>query len=70
MSYPSNCQQNAPLGTSANADESRYQGFVEMHHEFNPSLKFFGEAGFLRTRTQLVDTPGGAANPGPGPASP
>jgi hypothetical protein len=69
VSYPSNCQQNAPLGTSANADESRYQGFVEMHHEFNPSLKFFGEAGFLRTRTQLVDTPGGAANPGPGQPS-
>ena len=37
-----------------------------MHHEFNDSLKFFGEAGFLRTRTQLVDTPGAAANPGPG----
>lgn len=66
VSYPSNCQQNAPLGTSANADESRYQGFVEVHHEVNDSLKFFGEASFLRTRTALTDTPGAAVNPGPG----
>ena len=42
VTYPGNCQQNAPFGTSANADESRYQAFVELHHEFNPSLKFFG----------------------------
>ena len=63
---PRNCQQNAPLGTSANADEDRYQGFIEVHHEINESLKFFGEAGFLRTRTAIIDTPGGAANPGPG----
>ncbi|MBK9253608.1 MAG: TonB-dependent receptor [Proteobacteria bacterium] len=66
VSYPSNCQQNAPLGTSANADENRYQAFIEAHHEINDSLKFYGEAGFLRTRTALVDTPGAAANPGPG----
>ena len=66
VSYPSNCQQNVPIGTSANADESRYQGFIELHHEFNDSLKFFGEAGFLNTRTQIVDTPGAAASPGPG----
>ena len=66
VAYPTNCQQNAPLGTSANADESRYQGFIEVHHDFNDSLKFFGEAGFLRTRTALTDTPGAAANPGPG----
>jgi iron complex outermembrane recepter protein len=66
VSYPSNCQQNVPIGTSANADESRYQGFIELHHEFNESLKFFGEASFLNTRTQIVDTPGAAASPGPG----
>jgi len=66
VSYPSNCQQNAPLGTSANADENRNQGFVEVHHEINPSLKFFGEASFLRVRTALTDTPGAAVNPGPG----
>ena len=66
VSYPSNCQQNAPLGTSANGDESRYQAFIEAHHEINDSLKFYGEAGFLRTRTGVVDTPGAAANPGPG----
>jgi iron complex outermembrane recepter protein len=66
VTYPGNCQQNAPLGTSANADESRYMAFVEAHHEFNSSLRFFGEAGFLRTRTAITDTPGAAANPGPG----
>ncbi|MEP7314295.1 MAG: TonB-dependent receptor plug domain-containing protein, partial [Pseudomonadota bacterium] len=66
VTYPSNCQQNAPFGTNANADESRYQAFVELHHEFNPSLRFFGEAGFLRSRTALTDTPGAAVNPGPG----
>jgi iron complex outermembrane recepter protein len=66
VSYPSNCQQNAPLGTSANADETRYQAFVELHHEFNPSLRFFGEASVLKSRTSLIDTPGGAVNPGPG----
>jgi iron complex outermembrane recepter protein len=66
VTYPGNCQQNAPLGTSANADEDRYQGFIELHKDFNESLRFFGEAGFLRTRTALTDTPGGAANPGPG----
>jgi hypothetical protein len=38
-----------------------------VHHEFNPSVKFFGEAGFPM-RVQQVDTPGGTANPGPGPA--
>lgn len=64
--FPANCQQSAPFGTSANADESRYQAFVHLHHDFNPSLKFFGEAGFVRTRTALVDTPGAAVNPGPG----
>jgi outer membrane receptor protein involved in Fe transport len=66
VTYPGNCQQNAPLGTSANADENRFQGFVEVHHDFNESLRFFGEVGFLRTRTALTDTPGGAVNVGPG----
>jgi outer membrane receptor for ferrienterochelin and colicin len=69
VSYPSNCQQNVPLGTSANANENRYQAFIEAHHEINDSLKFYGEAGFLRTRTSLTDTPGAAANPGPGQAA-
>jgi outer membrane receptor for ferrienterochelin and colicin len=68
-SYPSNCQQNAPLGTSANADESRYQAFIEAHHQVSPALKFYGEAGFLRTRTALIDTAGAAVNPGPGQPS-
>jgi hypothetical protein len=66
VTYPGNCQQNAPLGTSANSNETRYQGFIEVRHEFNPSLRFFGEASFLRVKSGLVDTPGAAVNPGPG----
>jgi outer membrane receptor for ferrienterochelin and colicin len=66
VSYPSGCQQNLPWGTSANADESRYQGFLEIHKDFSPALRFFGEAGLLRTRDALIDTPGAAVNPGPG----
>jgi len=66
VTYPSSCQQNAPLGTSANGDESRYQGFVEVHHDFNDSVRFFGEASFLTNSTSIVDTPGAAVNPGPG----
>jgi iron complex outermembrane recepter protein len=62
VSYPSLCQQNVPVGTSANADEDRYQGFIEVHHEINESLKFFGEAGFQRVRVKIIDTPGGAVN--------
>jgi len=66
VTYPSSCQQNAPLGTSANGDESRYQGFVEVHHDFNDSVRFYGEASFLSNHTSIVDTPGAAVNPGPG----
>lgn len=66
VTYPGGCQQNAPMGTSANADEKRHQAFIEAHHDFSDSLRLFGEASFLRTRTGLVDTPGGAVNPGPG----
>ncbi|HEU4625108.1 MAG TPA: TonB-dependent receptor [Steroidobacteraceae bacterium] len=66
VTYPSGCQQNLPWGTNANADETRYQGFIELHKDFSPSLRFFGEAGLLRTRDAIVDTPGAAVNPGPG----
>jgi outer membrane receptor protein involved in Fe transport len=66
VTYPGNCQQNAPFGTNANADETRYQTFIQVHHDFNRSLKFFGEASFLRSRDSIADTPGAAANPGPG----
>jgi outer membrane receptor for ferrienterochelin and colicin len=66
VTYPGGCQQNLPWGTNANADESRYQGFVELHKDFSPALRFFGEAGLLRTRDAIVDTPGAAVNPGPG----
>lgn len=66
VSYPGNCQQNVPIGTSANGNETRYQGFVEVRHEFNNSLRFFGEASFLRVRSGIVDTPGAAINVGPG----
>jgi iron complex outermembrane receptor protein len=64
--YPSGCQQNLPWGTHANAEESRYQAFVELRREINDSMTFFGEVGFLRTRTAIADTPGGAINPAPG----
>jgi outer membrane receptor for ferrienterochelin and colicin len=67
--YPANCQQNAPYGTSANGDERRYQAFVELHHDFSDSFKFFGEAGYVRSDTSIVDTPGAAVNPGPGQPS-
>jgi iron complex outermembrane recepter protein len=66
VTYPANCSQNVPWGTSANADEERYQAFAELHHEFSSSVRAFGELGFLRTRTSLVDTPGAGVNPAPG----
>jgi len=66
VTYPGSCQQNLPFGTSANADESRYQGYLQFHRDFTPALRFFGEAGLMRTKTGIVDTPGAAVNPGPG----
>jgi len=66
VAYPTTCVQNVAYGTSANADEKRFQVFAELHHEFNANVKLFSEIGFLRTRTALVDAPGAAVNPGPG----
>lgn len=66
VTYPTNCDQNIAWGTSANADEERFQAFAEVHHEFNSHVSVFGEVGLLRTRTELVDAPGAAVNPGPG----
>ncbi|HYM36720.1 MAG TPA: TonB-dependent receptor plug domain-containing protein, partial [Steroidobacteraceae bacterium] len=67
--YPSTCAQNVILGTSANADEKRFQAFAELHHEFSSSVNFFSELGLLRTRTALVDNPGASINPGLGQPS-
>jgi outer membrane receptor protein involved in Fe transport len=64
--YPTSCLQNTAFQTSTNADEDRYQAFFEVHHDFNDSLRFFGEAGVLQTRVLVVDNPGGAVNVGPG----
>jgi iron complex outermembrane receptor protein len=66
VTYPANCNQNIAWGTSANADEERFQAFAEVHHEFSRHMRAFGEIGVLRTRTSLVDAPGAAVNPGPG----
>jgi outer membrane receptor for ferrienterochelin and colicin len=66
ITYPTTCVQNVPVGTSANADEKRYQVYAEVHHDFSEHVKLFGEFGYLRTRTALIDTPGAAVNPGPG----
>lgn len=66
ITYPTTCNQNVAFGTSANADEERFQAFAELHHSFSEHLNIFGEVGALRTRTTLVDAPGAAVNPGPG----
>ena len=66
ITYPTSCDQNIAWGTSANADEERFQAYAELHHEFSSSARVFGEIGALRTRTALVDAPGAAVNPGPG----
>lgn len=66
ITYPTGCDQNIAWGTSANADEERFQAYAELHHEFSPHVQVFGEIGALRTRTELVDAPGAAVNPGPG----
>lgn len=69
ITYPTTCVQNVAFGTSANADEKRFQAFAELHHKFNDNVNFFTELGLLRTRTALVDAPGAAVNPGPGQAN-
>ena len=69
VSYPSNCLSNTAYGHSYNADETRFQAAVEMHYEIAEGHQFFGEAQFLRTRTEIGDNPAAAVNPGPGQPS-
>jgi iron complex outermembrane receptor protein len=66
VSYPSNCVSNTAYGHSYNADETRYQAALEMHYEIAEGHNFFGEAQFLRDRTEIGDNPAAAVNPGPG----
>jgi outer membrane receptor protein involved in Fe transport len=66
VSYPSNCVSSTSYGHSYNADETRYQAAVEMHYDITAGHKFFGEAQFLRDRTEIGDNPAAAVNPGPG----
>jgi len=69
VSYPSNCVSNTAFGHSYNADETRYQAAIETHYEIAEGHVFFGEAQFLRTRTEIGDNPAAAVNPGPGQPS-
>jgi iron complex outermembrane receptor protein len=66
VTYPSNCVSSTAFGHSGNADEVRYQAAVDMHYELSEKHRFFGEAQFLRTRTEIGDNPAAAVNPGPG----
>jgi|GEM_PF-3562992 len=66
VTYPGNCISNTAFGHSYNADETRYQGAIEMHYDIAEGHRFFGEAQFLRTRTEIGDNPSAAVNPGPG----
>jgi outer membrane receptor for ferrienterochelin and colicin len=66
VTYPANCVSSTSYGHSYNADETRYQAAVEMHYELADGHNFFGEAQFLRTRTEIGDNPAAAVNPGTG----
>jgi outer membrane receptor for ferrienterochelin and colicin len=69
VSYPSNCLSNTSYGHSYNADETRYQAALEVHYDIAEGHHFFGEAQFLRDRTEIGDNPAAAVNPGPGQPS-
>jgi iron complex outermembrane recepter protein len=69
VTYPSNCLSSTSYGHSYNADETRYQAAVEMHFELAEGHTLFGEAQFLRTRTEIGDNPAAAVNPGSGQPS-
>ncbi|MCP5145258.1 MAG: TonB-dependent receptor [Gammaproteobacteria bacterium] len=58
ITYPTNCVQNVPWGTRANAEENRHMAYGEVTYNFSDKLNFYSEVGFTRVRNALSDTPG------------